>query len=61
MTAEEGEERTSSDHLQPKQDRVENAFKKFDLDQDGFLSWHEFKQVNHVLIILSNVPTCPSL
>ena len=26
-------------------DRVEQAFRKFDLDQDGFLSWHEFKQV----------------
>ena len=44
----EEEEPKLSDHLQPRQnvDRVENAFKKFDLDQDGFLSWNEFKQVS---------------
>ena len=27
--------------------RVEAAFKKFDLDGDGFVSWDEFKQVGH--------------
>ena len=26
--------------------KVESAFKKFDLDGDGFLSWDEFQQVN---------------
>ena len=26
-------------------DRVAIAFKKFDLDNDGFLSWDEFTQV----------------
>ena len=48
VAAVEEEEPKLSDHLQPRQnlDRVENAFKKFDLDQDGFLSWNEFKQVS---------------
>lgn len=26
-------------------DRVENAFRKFDTDGDGFIDWEEFKQV----------------
>ena len=25
--------------------RVEAAFRKFDTDGDGFIDWHEFKQV----------------
>ena len=33
--------------VRPARDRVENAFKTFDLDQDGFLTWQEFKQVSH--------------
>lgn len=27
-------------------DRVEAAFRKFDTDGDGFIDWHEFKQVS---------------
>ena len=27
-------------------DRVEAAFRRWDTDQDGFLSWPEFKQVH---------------
>ena len=26
--------------------KVETAFRMFDTDQDGFLSWEEFQQVN---------------
>ena len=28
-----------------KMDKVEFAFRKFDYDADGFLSWEEFQQV----------------
>ena len=34
-------------------DRVEQAFRKFDLDHDGYLSWQEFKQVNTYLDLSS--------
>ena len=32
--------------------QVELAFRKFDLDRDGFLSWDEFRQVRTFLFIL---------
>ena len=36
----------------PRLDRVEQAFRRFDIDQDGFLSWSEFKQVSGCHLIL---------
>ena len=49
VAAPDQEEPQFSSHLEarPARDRVENAFKTFDLDQDGYLNWHEFKQVGH--------------
>jgi Ca2+-binding EF-hand superfamily protein len=32
-------------------DKVELAFRKFDMDGDGFLSWEEFQQVRSVALI----------
>ena len=49
VAAPDQEEPQFSSHLEaprPARDRVENAFKTFDLDQDGFLTWQEFKQVS---------------
>jgi len=40
-----GEDRKHNDINHERLDRVEQAFRRFDLDQDGFLSWTEFKQV----------------
>jgi len=40
--AEDGDFNTE---LEPRVDRVEAAFRKFDLDGDGFLDWEEFKQI----------------
>ena len=39
---------------QERLDRVEQAFRKFDLDQDGFLSWPEFKQVSYTSSLANN-------
>ena len=44
-----------STELEPCLDRVEAAFRKFDLDGDGFLSWDEFKQVG--LLVLDQIFT----
>ena len=37
---------------QDKMDKVEFAFRKFDADGDGFLSWEEFQQVFTTFTIL---------
>ena len=41
--------------------QVELAFRKFDLDRDGFLSWDEFRQVRTFLFILCVLVFCVSL
>ena len=33
-------------------DRVATAFAKFDLDNDGYLSWEEFSQFREVFIMI---------
>ena len=32
-------------------DRVENAFRRFDTDGDGFIDWEEFKQVQFYFVL----------
>ena len=41
--------------------QVELAFRKFDLDRDGFLSWDEFRQVRTFLFILCVLVFCVGL
>ena len=39
--------------MEPCLDRVEAAFRKFDLDGDGVLTWDEFKQVGHTFVLIN--------
>ena len=39
------EKRDEDSAMADKMDKVEFAFRKFDSDADGFLSWEEFQQV----------------
>ena len=44
ISTNKGEEDTTHMDME-EMDRVENAFRKFDTDGDGFIDWEEFKQV----------------
>ena len=48
LSSSSGEERRQTEETEAGQtlDRVEQAFRRFDIDHDGLLSWSEFKQVN---------------
>ena len=41
--------------LEDKMDKVEFAFRKFDVDGDGFLSWEEFQQVLRIIYLNKNI------
>ena len=41
--------------------QVELAFRKFDLDRDGFLSWDEFRQVFTIMFTWESLPVKETL